>query len=182
MRRVGGGDAPDADDSTLETAAKTLVMRFTVVEADQTISFVAPPTALAILVACCARDPQSIDALLTTVECEDRQLVAYVRSGLAVFDEHNAYGEYEHIHTSLRADPRLFQPVFRVVDDTTRAASLQPYQWGVVVFNITKKRIIQVQNTYAEVRREGHIPTFPEESADGRQRVYRLPAQWRIVP
>jgi hypothetical protein len=158
------------------------MMRFTVVEVEQAISFVAPPTALAILVSCCARDPQTIEALLTAVEGEDRQLIARVRSGLAVFDEHNAYGNYLHIHAALRADPKRFQPVFRVVDEVTRAASLQPFQWGVVVFNVAKKRIIQVQNTYAEVRREGHVPTFPEESVDGRQRVYRLPAQWRIVP
>jgi hypothetical protein len=158
------------------------MMRFTVVEAAQAISFVAPPTALAILVSCCARDPKTIEALLTSVEREDGRLVAHVRSGLAVFDEHNAYGNFQHVHNALRADPRLFQPVFRVVDEVTRAASLQPYQWGVVVFNVARKRIIQVQNTYAEVRREGHVPTFPEESADGRQRVYRLPAQWRIVP
>lgn len=158
------------------------MMRYTIVEAEQTISFVAPPTALAILVACCARNPPSIEALLTAVAGEDRRLVDNIRSGLAVFDEHNAYGDYSHVHTALAADPKHYQPVFRVVDEVTRAASLQPYQWGVVVFNVAQKRIIQVQNTYAEVRRQGHVPTFPEESPDGRQRVYRLPAQWRIVP
>jgi len=158
------------------------MMRFTIVEAEQTISFVAPPTALAILVACCARNPTSIDALLTAVAGEDGRLIDNIRSGLAVFDEHNAYGDFTHVHTALMADPKQYQPVFRVVDDVTRAASLQPYQWGVVVFNVAQKRIIQVQNTYAEVRRQGHVPTFPEESPDGRQRIYRLPAQWRIVP
>ena len=158
------------------------MMRFTIVEAEQAISFVAPPTALAILVACCARNPSGIVALLRAVEREDAQLVEQIRSGLAVFDEHNAYGNFQHVHNALTAAPNLYQPVFRVVDDVTRVASLQPYQWGVVLFNVTQKRIIQVQNTYAEVRRQGHVPTFPEESPDGRQRIYRLPAQWRIVP
>lgn len=158
------------------------MMRFTIVEAERGISFVAPPTALAVLVAGCARDPQSIDALLAMAGREEPELVTYIRSGLAVFDEHNAYGHFAQIHAALAVTPREPQPVFRVVDEYTRAASLQPFHWGLVVFNVAKKRIIQVQNTYAEVRREGHVPTFPEESADGRQRVYRLPPQWRIVP
>jgi len=177
-----GGATVAALLSALEQGGGFSMMRFTIVEAERAISFIAPPTALAILVACCARNPSGIDALLVAVEREDRQLVEQVRSGLAVFDEHNAYGDFQHVHNALAADPDLYQPVFRVVDDVTQAASLQPYQWGLVVFNVTQKRIIQGQNTYAEVRRQGHVPTFPEESPDGRQRIYRLPAQWRIVP
>jgi hypothetical protein len=158
------------------------MMRFTLVERDRGVSFVAPPTALAVLVAGCARDPVSIAALLDTIGGEDADLSDYIRSGLAVFDEHNTQGHYEHIHAALARRTREPQPVFRIVDEVTRAASLQPYRWGLVLFNVPRKRIIQVENTYAEVRREGMVPTFPEESATGRQRVYRLPAQWQIVP
>lgn len=176
------GEPVFAADVNWKRRRDPFMMRFTVVEVQRGISFVAQPTALAVLVAGCARDPQSIEALLTAASREDTELVGYVRSGLAVFDEHNGHGDFAQIHQALHANRREPQPVFRVVDEVTRQASLQPFHWGLVVFNVTKKRIIQVQNTYAEVRREGHVPTFPEESADGRQRVYRLPQQWRIVP
>jgi hypothetical protein len=157
-------------------------MRFTLVERHQGLSFVAQPTALAVLVASCARDPQSIQALLDGAERDDIQLVAYLRAGLAVFDEHNAHGNFAQIHSALRSGSRAPQPVFRIVDEVTRAASLQPYRWGLVLFNVAEKRIVQVQNTYAEVRRAGLVPTFPEAGREGEQRRYRLPARWQIVP
>lgn len=157
-------------------------MRFTLVEHGQGLSFVAQPTALAVLVASCARDPLSIGALLDGAARDDAPLVAHLRAGLAVFDEHNAHGDFAQIHTALRSASRVPHPVFRVVDEVTRAASLQPYRWGLVLFNIAEKRIIQVQNTYAEVRRSGMVPTFPEDGLDGNQRLYRLPSQWHIVP
>lgn len=158
------------------------MMRFTLLEESRGVSFVAPPTALAVLVAGCARDPASIDGLLRAIARDDAGLADYVYSGLAVFDEHNGHGDYAQIDSALQMGTREPQPVFRIVNDVTRAASLQPFRWGLVLFNVTQKRIIQVQNTYADVQREGHVPTFPEESANGRQRIYRLPASWRIVP
>jgi len=156
-------------------------MRFTLVEHRHGVSFVAQPTALAVLVASCALDPVSIRALLDGAERDDAKLVAYFYAGLAVFDEHNANGDFAQIHTALRSESRTPQPVFRIVDEVTRAASLQPYRWGLVLFNIAEKRIIQVQNTYAEVRRAGMVPTFPEDGRGGHQRIYRLPGQWQIL-
>jgi hypothetical protein len=156
-------------------------MRITLVEEAPGVSFVASPTALAVLVAACARNPQSVDALLDNVAQDDPDLTSYVKSGLAVFDEHNSPGHYEHIHATLQQG--IGQPsVFRIVDEVTRQRSLQPFRWGLVLFNLTKQRIIQIENTYAEVKREGHVPTFPDEAKGRPQRIYRLPTQWQIIP
>ena len=77
------------------------MMRFTLVEDQQGISFVAPPTALAEIVASCARDPRTIKDLLADVERHAPALVSTIRAGLAVFDEHNAYGDFSQIHAAL---------------------------------------------------------------------------------
>jgi len=50
-----------------------------------------------------------------------------------------------------------------------------------VLFNIPNKRIIQIQNTYMEIRREGRVATGGP-AGPARARAYRLPGTWRIVP
>jgi hypothetical protein len=94
----------------------------------------------------------------------------YVTCGLAVFDEHNAEGNFAAIHEAIRHFSSDEWPVFRVVDESTREASLRPTRTGVIVFNLPERRIVQIQNSYAEI-------------LDVAQWVRRLQrAGWRIVP
>src|SRR5207247_249822 len=95
--------------------------------------------------------------LLSASTHYDTDLKDYVLNGLATFDEHNTQGNYAHIHGAIdhagkqRAHHHL--PAFRVVDDVTRQTSLEPVKAGLVLFNLKARRIIQLQNTYAEVKR-----------------------------
>jgi hypothetical protein len=158
------------------------MMRFTLIEGNRGLSFVAPPHSLEFLVAACSHDPTSIAVLLEETERYTPFLREYVTSGAAVFDEHNTTESLDQIHQELKhADHTRPAPVFRILDDFTRASSLQPFGWGVVLFNIPHKRIVQIQNSYMDVQRNGKVLT---ESAAGRlaPRVYQLPPYWRIVP
>ena len=76
-------------------------------------------------------------------------------SPLAVFDEHNAYGNFTAIHSALDHLRPHELPPFRVVDDRTRQASLQPVKAGAIIFNLPKRRIVQIQNTFSDVQRMG---------------------------
>src|SRR5438128_2077925 len=106
------------------------VMRFTVVDHRGTVSFVAPCNALKALVAACSQAPADLDTLLSASTHYDTDLKDYVLNGLATFDEHNAQGNYAHIHSAIdhagkqRAHHHL--PAFRVVDEVTRQTSLEP--------------------------------------------------------
>ena len=71
----------------------------------------------------------------------------------AAFDEHNVAGNYQAIHAAIKHLPPHELPVFRVVDDVTRQASLQGVKAGVIIFNLPSRRIVQIQNTYSEIRR-----------------------------
>lgn len=157
-------------------------MRYTLIGRGETISFVGAPTLLAEFVAACVQNPLTVPELLSLVEQHVPKAIEALRSSLAVFDEHNAHGQYEHIHTALQQQRRGHYPAFRVVDEVTRIASLEPALWGLVLFNLPQRRIIQIQNTYADIRRHGYVPTFPEEHGSGSQRVYHLPVSWSIVP
>jgi hypothetical protein len=166
-------------------------MRYTVIDAAGTVSFVGPCHALKMLVAACAKMPADLTALLEHLRALDAQVADHVVDGLAVFDEHHvsepgnrAGGEHPQ---EAGADagspaPAPAPPVFRVVDHASRQASLQPIRAGAVIFNLPERRIIQLQNSYADVQRQdrGRL------RRDGRpvQTFYHydLPAEWRILP
>ncbi|MDQ6693999.1 MAG: hypothetical protein M3014_06215 [Chloroflexota bacterium] len=162
------------------------VMRFTVIDQVGTVSFVAPCTALKALVAACARMPDNIEDLLSASTGYDSDLKSYVLNGIAVFDEHNSHGSYEQIHNALdfageqKAHHQV--PAFRVVDEVTREASLESVQAGLVIFNLKERRIVQVHNTYADVKRQDrgriHRGGEPTDSLYS----YNLPPDWQIVP
>ncbi len=127
-------------------------MRYTVIDDKGTVSFVGECDLLPALVSACADGARSLEALLDAAGRRQPGVRSYIESGLAVFDEHNVPGHYEAIHSALEHMRPHELPVFRVVDDRTRQASLQGVKAGVIIFNLRSRRIIQIQNTYAEIR------------------------------
>ena len=160
------------------------VMRFTVIDGHGAVSFVAPCRTLEALVAACSAEPRTLRDLLDRAAEFEPEIAERVFSGLAVFDEHNSSANLGSIHSALRLLRPADLPVFRVLDDRTRQASLQPARAGVIVFNLLRKRIVQIHNTYAEIKRAGRIRVPPPAGGGGAARVhrYRLSADWALVP
>ncbi|GBD14803.1 hypothetical protein HRbin25_00685 [bacterium HR25] len=158
------------------------VIRCTVIDEKGAVSFIAHADVLPALVAACANNPSSVEELLDGAENYYRNLKDYVLSGLAVFDEQNTPESREAIRAALRSLPPHQQPVFRVVDEDTQEASLRPVKAGAVVFNLRAKRIIQIVNTYREIKRSGYARVFDGEGFTRRVFRYRLPEEWALVP
>ena len=158
------------------------VMRFTVVDRGGAMSFVGPCHALKVLAAACSHQPDDHRALLDHAGAYDQRLSGFVLDGLSVFDEHNSATNPEAIRAVLRERAGHDAPPFRVIDEVTRRRSLEPVKAGLVVFNLNARRIVQIQNSYAELKRRdrGRI------RRDGKPtRVlyhYELPTEWSIVP
>jgi len=158
------------------------VLRCTVVDGSGAVSFLVHGDALAALVAACTSNPATLGELLQQAEPYYHNLSEYVFSGLAVFDELNTEGHYEAIHKLLTTLPRHRQPVFRVVDELTREASLRPVKAGAVIFNLRARRIVQLVNSYSEIRRIGHGRVFDGCRHTDAVFRYRLPEEWALVP
>lgn len=162
------------------------VMRFTVIDNAGTVSFVAPCNALKALVAACSKAPPDLQSLLSISSRYDTELKDYVLNGLSIFDEHNNRGNCEQIHSAIdyneeqRSEHRI--PAFRVVDETTRKASLEPVKAGLVLFNLKDRRIVQVQNTYDSVKRRDRGRVHRGGEPTDRLYHYSLPSEWQIVP
>jgi hypothetical protein len=158
------------------------VMRFTIIDGAGAVSFVAPCRTMEALVAGCAGQPLSLGELLETATQFVPDVRDRVLSGLAVFDEHNTRAHPNSIHAALDLLKPADLPVFRVIDDKTRQASLQPARAGVIVFNLISKRIVQIHNTYTEIKRTGRIRFARTEGAATRVHRYSLPPDWSLVP
>jgi hypothetical protein len=105
-----------------------------------------------------------------------------VLSALAVFDEHNVPGRYDAIHRVLDETSPAELPPFRIVDERTREASLQPIKAGLIIFNLKDRRIVQVHNGTGEVERNGRARHHNGRHWTARVHTYELPDGWRIVP
>jgi hypothetical protein len=158
------------------------VIRLTVVDGKGTISFVAHWAAAGSLTAACSHDPNSLDELLAASKQYDRGLHDLVVHGLAVFDEHNLPDDMRAIHEQLEQLPPRRTPVFRVLDDVTRDASLTPVRAGIVIFNLRAKRIVQIENTYDTLTRSGEVNYHNGRFLSKRLLTYELPDTWSIVP
>jgi hypothetical protein len=164
---------------------RRFTMRYTIIDPQGSISFVGPGQGLKALVAACAQDsPRTAEDLLAAAGEYDSDLRDSVLNGLHVFDEHNLPGNYAAIHAALQGpgDEAGTSPVFRVVDDVTRQASLQPVKAGLVLFNLKQKRIVQIQNTYADIEREDRGRVRKKGRVTGRYYDYRLPPDWQVLP
>ena len=153
-----------------EATAVVNVMRYTVIDARGTVSFVGKCEALPALVSGCANNSRRLEDLLDAASTVDSSLPEYVSCGLALFDEHNTDVSNRPIQEAIAHLPSHELPVFRVVDDLTRQASLEPVKAGIVIFNLLSKRIVQIQNSYAEI----------QNMASRLRRLER--AGWRVVP
>ncbi len=158
------------------------VMRFTVLDEQGTVSFVTHSSALTALVAACADNPTSLRELLEASQRYDRTLRDFVLNGLAVFDEHNVPDDHQSILEQLDRLPAQETPVFRVLDERTRDASLESVKAGVILFNLLKKRIVQIQNMYGTIERAGTVNYHNGRFLSRREFSYELPDAWSIVP
>ena len=146
------------------------------------ISFVAHGEALPALIRACATNPSGVDELLERAEPFYHGLRERVGNGLAMFDERNTPGHYDAIHDALRVAQPDESPLFRVVDDETREASLRPVKAGAIVINLIDRRIVQLQNAYREIKRSGRSQVWDGERMTSRVFTYRLPNEWALVP
>jgi hypothetical protein len=158
------------------------LFRLTIIEPSGGISFVGHGEALPALMRACATNPADMDELLERAEPFYAGLRERIQNGLAMFDERNTPGNYAAIHDALeRAQPDE-SPLFRIVDEITREASLRPVKAGAVVINLIDRRIITLQNGYIELTRNGRGEFFDGERLTGNTFIYRLPKTWALVP
>jgi hypothetical protein len=158
------------------------IIRYTVIDDHGIVSFIGPCHGIKMFVAACANHPTTVEQLLQNARRYDESFISSIESGLAIFDEHNTRENYAAFLAVAEDAPPADLPPFRVVDDCSRGLSLKPAATGVILFNLKARRIIQIQNSYAEVLRVDRGRIRQNGRPTRMYYYYSLPEEWRIVP
>ncbi|MGI8405457.1 MAG: hypothetical protein ACR2OE_11965 [Thermomicrobiales bacterium] len=158
------------------------LFRFNVVDARGVASFVGPAHALKIIAAACSRGADNVHTLLDIAVDYDADWATAVKSGLYVFDEHNITELSEPYKRVGLPDDELALHPFRVLNAETRRRSMEPARLGLVVINLNERRIIQVQNSYANLMRTDRGRIRRKGRPTQHVYAYDLPDAWNILP
>jgi hypothetical protein len=156
-------------------------IRYTIIDEQGTVSFTGPGHVLKVLAASCAKGAEDLSTLLRGAERYNAQFIQGVSVGLRIFEEHNVKSDAEQPDGSFDGTPPSTAP-FRVIDELTRQMSMQPYGAGLVLFNLKARRIVQVQNSYANLERQGRGRIRQGGEPIDQLFYYKLPNDWSLVP
>jgi hypothetical protein len=171
-----------SDGIPSETTKSYARFRFTVIDRDGTVSFLGPGHGLKVFAAACSRGAEDYRALLALAAEYDPAWTSEIRRGINIFDEHNTSLTTEAFAAQVQRSGGEPTTPFRVLDSETRARSMQPSKSGLVLFNLKDKRIVQVQNSYADLRRQGRGRIRSNGRPTRSLFYYRLPDSWQLVP
>lgn len=157
-------------------------IRFTVTDQDGMVSFVGPAHAIKMLVAGCSQNPTTLKELLDLTHQLDDVFVQEVRRGLARFDEHNLRSDTGAFDRQALETAPATLPPFRVYNDAMRNLASMPVQAGLIIFNLAARRIVQVQNSYAEIKRTDRGRFRRSGRPTRRLYHYQLSQDWSLVP
>ncbi|HEU5431170.1 MAG TPA: hypothetical protein VFU81_05875 [Thermomicrobiales bacterium] len=153
-------------------------MRFTIIDGSGATSFVAPPHALKMLTAACSKGAADHVELLRRAEEFDPalfgDLIGVLTGNAAADDASDRDSEAPTAADGIAP--------FRVVDEATRRRSLEPARYGLVVFNLPARRIVQVQNSYHDLLRSDRGRLRRDGRPVRAYYRYALPDDWSIVP
>jgi len=158
------------------------LFRFNVVDATGVSSFVGPAHALKIIAAACSRGAEDIHSLLDMAVEYDPEWAQRVKAELRIFDEHNLSELSEPFKDVGVHGGHLSLHPFRVLNQETRRRSMEPARLGLVVFNLKERRIIQIQNSYADLRRHDRGRIRRDGKPTRHLYMYKLPEAWSILP
>lgn len=159
-----------------------MLMRFTIVDSGGTISFRGPGHGLKMIAAAVSEGAITHRDVLDRLAALDESLAITVRRGLAIFDEHCVREQPATIRAWTEDRPGFPAEPFRVLNDVTKRASLEPGRLGLVIFNLRERRIVQVQNSYGALMRHDRGRVREQGRPVRRYYRYELSSDWSIVP
>ncbi len=138
------------------------MIRTTIRDADQTISFLANLDTVLRLVAGCSINPANLGELLIATDTYQPGLAAAVMADLMEFDKFLSREGSHFIDdaiSSARAQGKTVDIAFQVIDESTEQEALQPKESKLVIFDLTQYLIEVSKGLDIPQAGEVHIQT-----------------------
>ena len=156
-------------------------MRVTIIDAQQTISFLAGQDSLLRLVAGCSANPGDIGELLIATDLYQRGIASAVMADLIEFDKmlqrQGASPFQDALEEAKRQDEPL-QMTFQVIDQTSQEEALQPRAGELAVIDLTACEIHVSPGL--QIPSSGEVRIHTGQRLTDKHVTYILPQQWKI--
>src|SRR3990172_8649089 len=157
------------------------LIRVTIIDSEQTVSFLTSKETLLRLIAACSANPTSLGELLITADIYQRGLAAAVMADLMEFDKAIRQSGTDIIHaaiTQARAKEEAFLPAFQVIDEITAEEAYHTQGGELVAIDLTRQ-IIRVSSGL-EVNHSGEVSVEAKKKSPLPTVTYILPEIWTI--
>jgi len=157
------------------------LIRITIQDTQQTVSFPSDEDTLLCLVAGCSVNPASLGELLIASDVYQRRIATSLMADLMEFDKALRQDGPDFIHAAIsqsRDQGQALRLTFQVFDEVTRQEARQPRACDLVVIDLTACSIRT--SIGLNVHSTGEIRMRTGEIANGPSVTYILPQQWTI--
>jgi len=159
------------------------LIRITIQDGQQTISFPSDEQALLCLVAGCSVNPTSLAELLIASDIYQRGIAAAIMADLMEFDKTLRREGPDFIHALISQARDQGQPLdltFQVFDDVTGQAATQPLAGDLVLIDLVLRTIRASAGVHIPAAGEVHIRAG--ETTRNPKVTYILPQNWTVQP
>jgi hypothetical protein len=160
-----------------------LLVRVTIVDPEQTISFVADEETMLCFVAGCSSNPTNLGELLLATEIYRHGVATRLMAELMEFDKTFRREGLQFIQASIstaRAAGKALKTTFQVVDEVTDQEAMVPRVIELVVLDLGQQSICASEGLEIPVSHEVTIRS--NEVLTDKKVTYILPHHWSITP
>ena len=159
------------------------MIRATIQDANQTISFLTSLPTVMRLVAGCSINPKDLNELLIATDIYERGLAAGLMADLMEFDKSLQRQGDTLIHQNIDRARLAGEPLkntFQVIDDMTRQEALQPRGCPLIVIDLNTRRI--QTSSDLNIARNAEVSVQIGGTETNRSVSYILPVEWKVEP
>ena len=157
------------------------MIRVTIQDANQTISFLTEKPTTMRLIAGCSINPDSLDELMIATDIYQRGLAAALMADLMEFDKTLQRQGIQMIQQAIAQARQAGQPLqstFQVIDELTREESRQARGCSLVIIDLPARKILTSSDLNLPRKAEVHVQIGETET--NRLVSYILPSEWEL--
>lgn len=159
------------------------MVRITVTDLEQTVSFLTHREALLRLIASCSVNPSSIGELLIAADIYQRGIAAEIMAELMEFDKAVQRKGVNSIHSAIsqaREKGEVYAAAFQVIDEITTEEAFSPRGGELVTIDLIRQ-VIQ-PSAGLEITTAGEITVETDSRSPKPTVTYILPQGWTVQP
>jgi hypothetical protein len=157
------------------------LIRVTIIDAQETISFLASQDSLLRLIAGCSVNPGNVGELLIATDLYQRGIASAVMAGLMEFDKMVQRQGPDSFRNALEQAKQQEQPLmmtFKVIDQASQAEATQPRACELAIIDLTSCKIRTSPGL--QIPPSGEVRIHTGQTLTDKHVTYILPQQWKI--